>query len=546
MGNTNPKETEKVHNIQVKNDAVHLSNMNLLFTPKELNSLTFNILDLSYNSISEIHEELSKVEITELSLSSNKLVTLPKNLENLKSLKTLKLSSNKLSKSIPKEILNLPNLTNLDISHNENLSECEKVDSTSLQKVMISSCKLSKFPKGIAEIPSLKILEMIYNTDITFDDDDTIESNLETLIFSSCNLPSIPKIIGSMKSLEMLNLSYNKISAFESIQNLKNLKHLLLSHNQLSEISNEFECLSNLRIIDLDHNKLKEFPTFISKLKDLEELYIGYNEIEELPKSESGELFTPNLKKFNITNNHLKEIPEEFLKNYLLNSNSLQFQSNHLISFSSLKDLTSLQEITLNENQISNIPELPTNLEKLMIDFNLISTIDDHVYDLKELKHLHLRGNKISKIDKKISNLQNLEVLLLDKNHLQELPTDEIVELGKGKLQHLGCSDNGFDTIPYQIKTAVDAQQFKARTNFSSSSPDLIIENLYLGSVRSASNRALIERLQIKNVLSVAKGMQPYHQEVIIECFNFRLPIIRLFQLLMRNIPICLNFLMNA
>jgi Leucine-rich repeat (LRR) protein len=266
MGNTNPKEIEKekVYNIQVKNDTVQLSNMNLLFTPKELNNLTFNILDLSYNSISEIHEELSKIEITELSLSSNKLVTLPKNLESLKSLKTLKLSSNKLSGSIPKEILNLPNLTNLDISHNENLSECEKVDSTSLEKVMISSCKLSKFPKGIAEIPSLKILEMIYNTEIIFDDEDTIESNVEMLIFSSCNLSFIPKIIGSMKSLEMLNLSYNKISTFDTLQNLKNLKHLLLSHNQLSEISNEFE-FSSLRILDLDHNKLKEFPKFISQ-----------------------------------------------------------------------------------------------------------------------------------------------------------------------------------------------------------------------------------------------------------------------------------------
>jgi Leucine-rich repeat (LRR) protein len=539
MGNTNPKEIEKekVYNIQVKNDTVQLSNMNLLFTPKELNNLTFNILDLSYNSISEIHEELSKIEITELSLSSNKLVTLPKNLESLKSLKTLKLSSNKLSGSIPKEILNLPNLTNLDISHNENLSECEKVDSTSLEKVMISSCKLSKFPKGIAEIPSLKILEMIYNTEIIFDDEDTIESNVEMLIFSSCNLSFIPKIIGSMKSLEMLNLSYNKISTFDTLQNLKNLKHLLLSHNQLSEISNEFE-FSSLRILDLDHNKLKEFPKFISQLKELEELSIGYNEIEELPKSESGELFTPNLKKFSITKNHLKEIPQEFLKNYLLNSNSLQFQSNHLTSLTSLKDLKCLQEINLNDNQISNIPELPMNLEKLMIDFNSISTIDNHVYELNDLKHFHLRGNKISKIDKKISNLQNLEVLLLDKNHLQELPTDEIVELGKGKLQHLGCSDNGFQTIPDQIKNAVDSQQFKARTNFSSSSPDLIIENLYLGSVRSASNRALIEKLNIKNVLSVAKGMQPYHQEVTFEFVNFRLPTIRLFQLQMKIIPI--------
>ena len=48
----------------------------------------------------------------------------------------------------------------------------------------------------------------------------------------------------------------------------------------------------------------------------------------------------------------------------------------------------------------------------------------------------------------------------------------------------------------------------------------MIIENLYLGSIRSASNRALFEKLDIKNVLTVAKGINPFHEEVIF--FNFK------------------------
>eukprot|EP01080_Neovahlkampfia_damariscottae_P009566 gene9566-1769_t len=513
MGNTESTATiQDTKDIKVKNDTINLSYEKLTAIPKELHCLVFSCLDLSFNSIQEIDEQLSNVHIRELSLNSNKLEKVPKNLEKLTSLKILKLSSNKLSNSIPKEILELPNLTNLDLSNNKDISFSEKVESKTLEKVIMSSCQLSTFPKGIAEISSLRVLELICNPNMQFQEEEEIETNIEHLIISSCNISTFPKILSSMKSLTHLDLSYNSLSELK-LTKFENLTSLLLSHNSISKIDVEdVNSLNNLKILDLNNNHLIEFPNFVIRLKNLEELYLGYNEIENLPNVVFDENLTPKLKTFVFTKNQIETIPQEFLNNYLLNTVNLNFQSNKLKEYPSLKNLKELKEISFTNNKITKINYLSTSVEKFSIDFNLISSLDDHIYNHIDLKHLILRGNKISKIDKRISNLKNLQVLLFDKNHLNDIPTEEILKLDK--LEHFGCSDNGILEIPESMKKMIEEKQFKAHVNFSIAPPDMIVENLYLGSIRSASNRSLFEQLNIKNVLTVAHGINPFHEEI--------------------------------
>ncbi|MEM7055871.1 MAG: leucine-rich repeat domain-containing protein [Bacteroidota bacterium] len=94
------------------------------------------------------------------------------------------------------------------------------------------------------------------------------------------NLTTLDPAIGELKSLKTLDLSYNQLRALpEEIGNLVNLKELHLFRNQLEALPEDIKKLTSLQTLDLSCNKLRIPPKEIAKLTSLQWLHLSYNKM---------------------------------------------------------------------------------------------------------------------------------------------------------------------------------------------------------------------------------------------------------------------------
>lgn len=112
--------------------------------------------------------------------------------------------------------------------------------------------------------------------------------------------------------LENFRLTHIQPGLFESFTDLRNLRELNLSRNNISKIDPQaFGQLKNLKKLIISHNKkLKEINSDIYEsfgyLNNLQELDLSHNSIEKID-SKAFENLT-NLKSLKLDNNNLKEI----------------------------------------------------------------------------------------------------------------------------------------------------------------------------------------------------------------------------------------------
>jgi Leucine-rich repeat (LRR) protein len=142
-----------------------LSNLGLINLPVELFELSsLTELYLSHNKLVNIPKEISS--LTHLDLNYNQLVAIPKEIGQLSSLTKLYLSYNKLL-AIPKEIGQLSSLTGLDLDNNELVSIPKEIGQlSSLTYLFLYHNQLVDIPKEIGQLSSLTHL-YLYNNQLT-------------------------------------------------------------------------------------------------------------------------------------------------------------------------------------------------------------------------------------------------------------------------------------------------------------------------------------------------------------------------------------------
>ena len=84
-----------------------------------------------------------------------------------------------------------------------------------------------------------------------------------------------------------------------------------MSDNKLTELPSEISELKELRRLYVSNNQLVSFPTCIQKLNQLEELHLSDSKLTELP-SEIGDL--QELRKLNVSGNPLTSDAKHFLE----------------------------------------------------------------------------------------------------------------------------------------------------------------------------------------------------------------------------------------
>ena len=153
-------------------------------------------------------------------------------------------------------------------------------------------------------------------------------------------------------------LTDNSITEFCDNMDLRIVRELSLCFNHLPCIPNNFsQYLSNLKRLDISNNNLEELPNSFYLLTKLEHLKLDYNKFQTLPKvlAEIRSLST-----LSISHNKIEEYSEAL--GSLINLESLDLSSNNLSKLPySFVRLNRLRELNLAENKFDIIPECVIN-----------------------------------------------------------------------------------------------------------------------------------------------------------------------------------------
>ncbi|WP_392533729.1 leucine-rich repeat protein [Nostoc sp. C117] len=462
-------------------------------------------LDLSGQELTELPVEIGKLQQLE-SLILGKQV---EGYEYVGGRYLQKVSGNNL-KTLPLELLGLPNLRKLDISGNPlesipdvvtqvlhleelilirvELTEIPDVIAklTNLTQLHLSVNQITQIPEAIAKLTNLNLL-FLYNNQITQIPEAIANlTNLTNFDLSDNQITQIPEAIANLTNLTRLNLSRNQITQIpEAIANLTNLTQLYLRNNQITQISEAIANLTNLTQLDLSDNKITQIPEAIANfLTDLRELDLSDNQITQIPEAIAN---LTNLTQLGLSDNKITEIPEAIAN--LTDMKGLFLRFNKITEIpEAIANLTDLITLDLSDNQITEIPEgiaKLTNLTTLFLYKNQIDQISEAITKLNNLTRLYLFSNHINQIPEAIAKLTNLTQLVLSSNHINQIP-EAIAKLTN--LTQLDLSYNQITQIPKAIESLPKLKKLDLQGNPLPISPEILGSSDDVGSVEDIFN----------------------------------------------------------
>jgi len=180
-------------------------------------------VDRGIQSFAQLHLNFEDSRVTRLSLSHNKLTTVPTNISDMANLENLNLWNNQIEE-LPTTISSLPNLKILNVGMN----------------------RLNKLPRGFGSFPRLEILDLTYN-------------NLRE--------QSLPGNFFFIPTLRALYLGDNDFESFpEDVSHLTNLQILVLRENDLIDLPRQLAELKKLKELHIQGNRLQVIPPELGTL----------------------------------------------------------------------------------------------------------------------------------------------------------------------------------------------------------------------------------------------------------------------------------------
>nr|KJB83107.1 hypothetical protein B456_013G229800 [Gossypium raimondii] len=193
---------------------------------------------------------------------------------------------------------------------------------SSLTELDLTANRLSKLDPRIANLINLRKLSFQQN----LIDDAAIESisswdslsGLEELVLRDNKLMKVPDV-SLFKKLLVFDVSFNEITSLHGMSKVSStLKELYVSKNEVTKME-EIDHLHELQILELGSNRLRECVA-------LEELYLSHNGISKMEGLST-----------------------------LVNLRVLDVSSNKLTSVNDVQNLTRLEDLWLNDNQIESL-----------------------------------------------------------------------------------------------------------------------------------------------------------------------------------------------
>lgn len=302
-----------------------IANNSLRTLPNDIGKLAkLEDLDISGNLIEDLPKSVFQLtNLCHFNAASNKLSYLSESFTHLNKLRTLNLAHN-LMYEVPYCLFTgLPNVSELDLSHNYINDFSEAPNCTSrLRRLKLDHNSLLTLPQWIFRdtCKCLLKLDISYNICMIGISKEicTSASNLKMLDLSNCGLSTTSVVfLHRLKSLEYLNMGNNKYNTN---------KHNTYVCNIFWDLPiNELKSSCHLQVLILCSVGLAAVPEDIIQLKALQYLDLCSNKLHWLPNSFSNLV---NLKSCHLSNNTLAFLPMQ------------------------LGNLEGLKELSLNGNQV--------------------------------------------------------------------------------------------------------------------------------------------------------------------------------------------------
>ncbi|XP_041485083.1 protein artichoke-like [Lytechinus variegatus] len=369
----------------------HLSSLHLAFNKlKNLPEFPVNIsaLELKGNAITDLSKKMFIYPrtVSSLDISYNNVEYLYR-LQTMENLKTLSLAFNRIREITTTVFTHLPSIETINLQGNNIVDVSAIHDIPHIKSIILDHNQIRSISDYYFNIPTSLIL--CYNNMIAINIfQGRYHSNLKILNVDDNNLQVLSLIY--FPNLTSIYASYNKITILEfGICNYQHLVYINLSWNQITNITN-FQNLTNVQSLHLSHN-------FLTNWSD-----------QNLLGSSQLVLLRVNDNRLSLLSN-FTALPR--LEDLDLSSNIL-----HTIENASFQFLQRLATLNLAKNKISHLGFLRPiiSLQMLNLNYNRLVAIDPKVFsNLINLRTLHIAFNLLVEyptITKSLNSLRNLDI----------------------------------------------------------------------------------------------------------------------------------------
>ena len=381
---------------------IDLGNNEISSINKILNNLPFiQDLDISFNSVEDINVESTLQALKSINASGNRLTSI-KSFRNLTNVIEIYLSHNKLG----------------DANELAHLKICEKLEVLDIEGNPLSSkedCNLFilfhlQQLKSLNGLP-VRLKDIARASDIfggRLTNDFLIEKfgyingqatvnlkEIDDLDLQECEIRSVHLDVSQLISLTSLNLIGNELVHFSGLVELKLLKTLCLSKNNIESVfpltKQQRNQMTRSQYSQAGQSKADSYliKETESIMPSLEVLHLGSNKIKDMTLLQLHRF--PSLR-------------------------SLFLESNDIMKVDGLDGCSNLRHLVLDKNRIKNIDQTSFQsmwrLEELHMDSNRVSDLN-HLRALVNLKRLYLGVNRIAEVEE-ITKLRPL-------THLKEI-----------------------------------------------------------------------------------------------------------------------------
>ncbi|XP_039393527.1 leucine-rich repeat-containing G-protein coupled receptor 4 isoform X2 [Mauremys reevesii] len=334
----------------------------------------------------------------------------------------------------------------------------------------ISMNNITKLPEdAFKNFPYLEELRLDANH-ITAVPEDSFEGlvQLRHLWLDDNSLTEVPiHPLSNLPSLQALTLALNKITHIPdfAFTNLSSLVVLHLHNNKIKTIGKHcFDGLDNLETLDLNYNNMVEFPEAIKALPSLKELGFHSNYISIIPNGAFEG--NPLLRTIHLYDNPLSFVGNSAFQN-LSDLHSLVIRGASMVQwFPNLTGTSNLESLTLTGTKISSIPI------NLCQEQKMLRTLDLSYNNIKELsgfkgcsslEEISLQHNQIQEIkEDTFQGLTSLRILDLSRNLIQQVHKEAFTTLGA--ITNLDLSFNELTSFPTEGLNGLN--QLKLAGNF--------------------------------------------------------------------------------